>query len=56
VEPSASPAIASRVAAPSGARVVTLIPSVGGDPEARDYLALFELNVRRLTEALAPGR
>ena len=56
VEPSASQAIASRVAAASGARVVTLIPSVGGDPEARDYLELFELNVRRLTEALAHGR
>src|SRR5262249_48687576 len=41
VEPSANPAVANRVAAPSGARVVTLIPSVGGDPEARDYLELF---------------
>jgi len=56
VEPSAGHSIASRVAASSGARVVTLIPSVGGDPEARDYLQLFELNVRRLTEALAGGR
>jgi ABC-type Zn uptake system ZnuABC Zn-binding protein ZnuA len=56
LEPSASRSIASRVADPIGARVVTLIPSVGGDPEARDYLQLFELNVRRLTEALAGGR
>jgi ABC-type Zn uptake system ZnuABC Zn-binding protein ZnuA len=56
VEPSSSRSVASRVAAPSGARVVTLIPSVGGDPEARDYLQLFELNVRRLTEALAGDR
>jgi ABC-type Zn uptake system ZnuABC Zn-binding protein ZnuA len=56
VEPSASLAVANRVAAPSEARVVTLIPSVGGDPDARDYLELFELNVRRLTEALAHGR
>jgi ABC-type Zn uptake system ZnuABC Zn-binding protein ZnuA len=55
-EPSANSAIASRVAAPSAARVVTLIPSVGGDPEARDYLELFEVNLRRLTEALARGR
>jgi ABC-type Zn uptake system ZnuABC Zn-binding protein ZnuA len=56
VEPSASRSIASRVAGPSGARVVTLIPSVDGDPDARDYLQLFEVNVRRLAEALAKGR
>jgi ABC-type Zn uptake system ZnuABC Zn-binding protein ZnuA len=56
VEPSASRSIASRVAAPSGARIVTLVPSVGGDPDAQDYLQLFELNVRRLTEGLAGGR
>ena len=56
VEPSASQAIASRVAELSGARVVTLVPSVGGDPDARDYLQLFELNVRRLIEALAHSR
>ena len=54
-EPSASHAVASRAAAPSGARVVTLVPSVGGDPEARDYLELFELNVRRLTGAPSGG-
>jgi ABC-type Zn uptake system ZnuABC Zn-binding protein ZnuA len=56
VEPSASRAVADRVAAPSGARVVTLVPSVGGDPEARDYLTLFDVNVRRLAEALAQAR
>lgn len=56
VEPSSSRSVASRVAAPSAARVVTLIASVGGDPEAQDYLQLFELNVRRLTEALAGDR
>jgi hypothetical protein len=32
--------------------VVTLVPSVGGDPAAADYVALFDLNVRRLAEAL----
>ena len=56
VEPSASRAVADRVAAPSGARVVTLVPSVGGDPEARDYLTLFDVNVRRLAEALGGAR
>jgi ABC-type Zn uptake system ZnuABC Zn-binding protein ZnuA len=52
-EPSANASMVSQVAARSAARVVTLIPSVGGDPEAGDYLALFDLNIRRLTEALA---
>jgi len=56
VEPSASRSIADRVAAPAGARVVTLVASVGGAPEARDYPQLFEVNVRRLAEALAGAR
>ncbi len=56
VEPSASRAVANRVAGPSGARVVTLVPSVGGDAEAPDYLTLFDVDVRRLTEALAGSR
>jgi len=56
VEPSASRSIANRVASSSGARVATLIPSVGGDPEAQDYLQLFELNVRRLVEAIGGAR
>jgi ABC-type Zn uptake system ZnuABC Zn-binding protein ZnuA len=55
-EPSANASIVSQVAARSGARVVTLIPSVGGDPEARDYLALFDVNIKRLTEALAVAK
>jgi len=52
-EPSSNASIASQLAARSGARLVTLAPSVGGDPEARDYPGLFEVNVRRLTRALA---
>ncbi len=55
-EPYANTSIVNQVAARSGARPVTLIPSVGGDPEARDYLGLFDLNVRRLSEALTPAR
>jgi ABC-type Zn uptake system ZnuABC Zn-binding protein ZnuA len=51
-EPYSSAALASRVASLSGARVVTLVPSVGGAPEARDYIALFDLDVERLTQAL----
>lgn len=52
-EPSSNASLVGEVAARSGARVVTLIPSVGGDPEARDYLSLFDVNVKRLTDALA---
>lgn len=55
-EPSSNPSVVSQVAAKSGARAVTLIPSVGGDPDAQDYLALFDLNVKRLTAALAAQR
>lgn len=51
-EPSSNASIAVQVAARGGARLVTLVPSVGGDPEARDYPGLFEVNVRRLARAL----
>ncbi len=50
-EPGAAPALLRRIAADTGARVAILAPSVGSDPEATDYLALFEVNVRRLAEA-----
>lgn len=52
-EPSSNASVVSQIGAWSGARVVTLVPSVGGDPAATDYLALFELNVRRVADALA---
>ena len=55
-EPSSNTALVDQVAARSGAHAVTLVPSVGGDPEAGDYLALFELNVKRLTRALGGAR
>ena len=53
-EPGAAPAVLRRLADATGARVVTLAPSVGALPEARDYLALFDLNVERLAAALEP--
>jgi ABC-type Zn uptake system ZnuABC Zn-binding protein ZnuA len=37
----------------SGARVITLAPSVGATPEAKDLPALFESNVQALAKALA---
>ncbi len=52
-EPSTSESLVAQVAARAEARAVTLIPSVGGDPEARDYLALFDVDVARLVAALA---
>ncbi len=51
-EPSSNAALVSQVAARSGARAVVLVPSVGAAPEAGDYLALFEVNVRRLLHTL----
>jgi len=55
-EPFADPALVHAVAARSGARAVTLVPSVGGEPDAGDYLALFDLNVARLAAALEAAR
>ncbi len=51
-EPYSSAALVTRVVSLSGVRAVTLVPSVGGAPEARDYLALFDLDVGRLADAL----
>jgi len=55
-EPYSNASLVSQVAARSGARAITLVPSVGGDPEARDYLSLFDFNIERLTEALGTVR
>ena len=52
-EPYSDASLVRQVAERSGARVVTLIPSVGADPAAGDYLALFDLNVKRLADTLA---
>jgi ABC-type Zn uptake system ZnuABC Zn-binding protein ZnuA len=52
-EPYSDGSIVKQVAAQSGATAVTLIPSVGGDPAASDYLSLFDLNIRRLTASNA---
>lgn len=37
----------------TGATLLTFIPSVGGVPEAKDYVALFDYDVKLLTDALA---
>ena len=55
-EPYASAGLVRQIAERSGARAVTLVPSVGGDAAAGDYVALFDLNVTRLAAALAAAR
>jgi ABC-type Zn uptake system ZnuABC Zn-binding protein ZnuA len=55
-EPSSNASIVRQVAERSGARAVTLVPSVGADPEARDYVTLFDVNLRRLIDALGSRR
>jgi ABC-type Zn uptake system ZnuABC Zn-binding protein ZnuA len=52
-EPYADPSLLRRLTETTGARVVTLVPSVGGDGAAADYVALFDLNVHRLGVALS---
>src|SRR5262249_199477 len=51
-EPYSDAALVQRVAALGGAREVQLAASVGALPEARDYLALFDVDVARLADAL----
>ena len=46
------PELAEQIAAHTGAKVVTLVASVRGEPEAHDYISLFEINVARLVAAL----
>jgi ABC-type Zn uptake system ZnuABC Zn-binding protein ZnuA len=50
-EPYSNSSLVDQVAAHGGARAVTLIPSVGGDPDAGDYLSVFDLDVKRFTAA-----
>lgn len=40
------------IAQKTGAKVLTFIPSVGGVPAARDYIALFDYDIKLLTQAL----
>ena len=49
-EPFYSTKAANQIAAKTGARVVVVANSVGGQPEATDYLALMDLIAAKLTE------
>ena len=44
--------LVNRIAYGSVARVVSLVPSVGAEPGAEDYIALFDLNVKRFVEVM----
>jgi ABC-type Zn uptake system ZnuABC Zn-binding protein ZnuA len=52
-EPYSNTSVVRQVASQTGATAITLIPSVGGDLEASDYLSLFDLNIKRLSSAAA---
>jgi len=43
------------IAGKTGAKVLIFYPSVGGLPEIRDYLSLFDYNLNALVKALAGG-
>ena len=53
MEPYFDPKTPKAVAEKTGATLVTFIPSVGGVPEAKDYVSLFDYDVKLLAGALA---
>ena len=55
-EPYSNASTVRQVATQSGATAVPLIPSVGGDPGASDYLSLFDFNIKRLSQAARAAR
>ena len=44
------------IAEKTGAKLLTFIPSVGGVPEAKDYVSLFDYDVKLLADALAAAK
>lgn len=51
-DPNSNQALVQQVAQRGNAHVVALVPSVGADPAAGDYVSLIDLNVARLVKAL----
>ena len=51
-DPNSNDSLVRQIAEHGNARIVALVPSVGADPAARDYLSLIDLNVDRLVKAL----
>jgi ABC-type Zn uptake system ZnuABC Zn-binding protein ZnuA len=52
VEPFYDTSAPDHIAGKTGARVIRLSTSVGGVPEARDYISLMEYNITTLAHAL----
>lgn len=52
VEPYFDLKIPEKIARDTGAKVLVLMPSVGGTKEIGDYFSLFEYNLNRLTSAI----
>jgi ABC-type Zn uptake system ZnuABC Zn-binding protein ZnuA len=55
-DPYSNASAVRQVTTQSGATAVALIPSVGGDPGASDYLSLFDFNIKRLSQAARAAR
>ncbi|HXM82384.1 MAG TPA: metal ABC transporter substrate-binding protein, partial [Burkholderiales bacterium] len=51
-DPYSNPSLVRQITERSGAKAVTLLPSVGAEPGANDYVSLFDINVKRLAAAL----
>jgi hypothetical protein len=51
-DPNSNSSLVRQMAEHADADIVALIPSVGADMAARDYLSLIDLNVDRLVKAL----
>jgi ABC-type Zn uptake system ZnuABC Zn-binding protein ZnuA len=52
IEPSSDMALVNRIAHGAVARVMYLVPSVGADPAASDYIALLDHDVKRFVEVM----
>jgi zinc/manganese transport system substrate-binding protein len=56
VEPYFEMKIPTRIARETGAKVVVMPASVGGEKEITDYFRLFDYDLTMLTKAFEPGR
>src|SRR5436190_72936 len=55
IEPYFDPKTPNSIGAQTGAQVVTLAPSVGGDKDITDYFKLFDYNIAKLVAAIKDG-
>ena len=52
IEPLFDPKTPNSIGSQTGAQVVTLAPSVGGEKEVTDYFKLFDYDIAKLTAAI----